>query len=80
MSALHCRSLVEQGSGWQKLLIFCYMDLERKSILEYSYNADFQSYSIGGIVSYILSRAPGLQVSVVARSNYDVVKEHVHLL
>ena len=33
--------------------------------------------SIGGLFSYILSRSSHVRVSVVARPNFDVVKENV---
>ena len=35
------------------------------------------SHSIGGFYAFILSRAKNLELSVVARSNYDIVKAEV---
>lgn len=32
---------------------------------------------IGGFYAFILSRDPSVELSVVARSNYDVVKKNV---
>jgi len=32
--------------------------------------------AIGGTYAFFLSRAPNVSVSVVARSNYDTVKQH----
>jgi hypothetical protein len=33
--------------------------------------------SIGGFYAFILSRAPNVSLSVVARTNYEVVKKQV---
>lgn len=60
-----------------------YMDWERKFsktefVLKECYTvADILLASVGGLYSYILSLSPQVRITVVARSNYAIVKEYV---